>query len=1084
MESDALKTDDKGLTAESVNSAIFELELELSRLGSDINCSSTYEHARTLLVGALTQTCQISGVYTGQNLERVLGKIESATIGHRTASIILIRCMAVEGLLPLDEQPNVINRKLLSIIESHVPDLLKFLRLEKQMQTYEKINIIRAFHGNACTNYTPLNQVSGSISEIATQKAILSKALKHKQFQSYLQPFNYVQIKTKLEGLLEGIDGLASCNGSEYKQRLDEIELTLEEAQSIVESCHSFFTTQFAQPFLETVRNAIGTIKNTSSERLSSHIEPLRKPPGSAEKKYPLHQSERYINILIPLINRGPGTALNVSVEVDCGDESDIILENENVSLGDVSPGNFAVYLRACIVNPCKKAGMTIEITWAEIFGETKSQIFDITIEGQNEKVDWASLEALEPYSLEVAEGDMFVGRGAKVKAIANKLLKRPMTSTYITGQKRIGKTSLAKAVVDYLEREHKDFHSLYLEYGEYCSATPEKTLKSLGENIFHFLSEYFSATDAFTPDFSESIADLNLAAKKLETKSPTKKFIIILDEFDEIHPELYRSGPLAETFFANLRTLAARKNLAFILVGGEKMPFIIGAQGDQLNKFSRQTVDYFSRSEEWVEYLELITKPVEGKLNWNEASINEIFKITHGHPYYTKLVCSKIVSSTVSERDTEITESNITSELPALLSELDTNAFAHLWKDGISFEREQAEVAELKRLRLLVGIGRSFRENKRLEDDAKRRAVCAQLQEHEITPLIDDFKRREILSEREGELYFTVPLFELWLKDFGLNKLITSTLGDDYEDAIRAAEDKAHVSAQEIQNLVNRWPSYRAQKVNGEQIRAWLDQVPDILDQRMLFKILDNIRFLTPTEIDDYLKIAHSKAVHPSVGASTVTRRTDRRNDIWVTFADGIGKSGLQYARMYAKSNAITTTCIFDPATITRKLSNLKDEIPPKAVVLIDDVVGSGDTLSSGILNFGEEFSEALLKLDIPLIAIALISTEEGERKVNSALSKLSIKSELHICEIIPSSGFAFLDEEISFWNDISEMHRAKALCRNLGSKLYKNPLGFKGQGLLLVLPETCPNNSLPILYRTKKEEPSWTALFPRPVS
>lgn len=164
----------------------------------------------------------------------------------------------------------------------------------------------------------------------------------------------------------------------------------------------------------------------------------------------------------------------------------------------------------------------------------------------------------------------MFVGRKAKVSNIVNKLLKTPMTSTYVTGQKRIGKTSLAKAVANNLEIENNDFHSLYLEYGEYCSTSPQKTLQSLGVNIFNFCT-IFPGTYQQTPDFSESLADLNMMARSLESKSPQKRFIIILDEFDEIHPEMYRSGPLAETFFANLRTLAARKNLAFILVGGEK---------------------------------------------------------------------------------------------------------------------------------------------------------------------------------------------------------------------------------------------------------------------------------------------------------------------------------------------------------------------------------------------------------------------------------------------------------------------------------------------------------------------------------
>ncbi|WP_367237400.1 ATP-binding protein [Pseudomonas sp. Rh2] len=1069
---------------EGLNLALFELESEIRKINNDPGGSNNYEHARDLLVQALVNACQITGNHCGQNLERILGRVESATTGHRIAAIILIRCMAVDGLLPLDEQPNVINRKLVAIIEPHAPDLARFVRAEKATQTYEKINLIRSFHGSACSNYLPLSQVSGTIAEIATQKPILTKALKHKQFQSYLQPFNYVPIKTKIESLIDCLDGLSTCNGSEYKQRLDEIEDTIREAQELIDASQSFFTYQFAQPFLESVKKSIVTIKTTSSERLSSFIEPLRTPPGAAEKKYPLHLQDRWINITIPLINKGPGTAIDVTIEVDTGEDSCILLENDMHRIGDVSPGAFAICLRACIIVPCKKTGLTIAITWAEIFGGTKNQIFDVVLEGQNEKVDWLTLESLEPYSLEVAEGDMFVGRSAKVKAIASKLLKKPMASTYITGQKRIGKTSLAKAVVDFLESDNSDFHSLYLEYGEYSSITPQKTLKSLGENIFSFLSGFLSINDSITPDFSESLSDLNLAAKKLEIASPNKKFVIILDEFDEIHPEMYRSGPLAETFFANLRTLAARKNLAFILVGGEKMPFIIGAQGDQLNKFSREKVDFFSRSDEWPEYLELIINPVEGQLNWNDASINEIFKLTNGHPYYTKLVCSKIVSATVSERDTEITESNIKADLPSLLSDLDTNAFAHLWKDGISFEREYAEVTELKRLRLLVGIGRSFRENKKSEEEAKRRATSPQLPEHEIPALIADFKRREILNEKDGNLFFTIPLFELWLKEFGLNKLITSTLGDDLEASLKAAEDLAHVSAQEIQELVNRWPTYRAQKINGEQIRAWLDQASNILDQRLLFKILKNIRFINPTEIDDYLRSAHDRFVRPHIGATTITKRTDRRNDVWITFVDAVGKSGLQYARMYAKTNSISTTCIYDPPAIAKKLSALKYDSPPKAVIVIDDVIGSGETLAGGIKSFSETCSEQLCTHNIPLLIVSLVATEEGEKRVNSTLDKLDIRSELFVCEILPKSAYAFPEEGYNFWADNDEMHRAKSMCRVLGSKLYKDPLGFKGQGLLLVLPETCPNNSLPILYRSKPAEPAWTALFPRPAS
>lgn len=1064
---------------------VFTVEAEIQKLGLGIHSSASYADARDALVATIGNVCHFTGHYSGANLERVLSKVETATTGHRVVAVLLIRCISIEGLLPLDDPHGLVDRKILNIIESHAPDLMRFAKIEKQ-QTYEKLNILRSLHSTVCSNYTPLATVSGSLSEIASQKNTILKCLRHNLFLGYMHPFNIVPIKIKLESICEGLEALSASGGADYKTNFDDTERAVSEAMTLVQTCQSFFTDGFVSPFLIAVSNALEEVKSSASEKFRSTIESLRSPPKCAEKKYPLHQVDRYINFTLPMVNKGPSTAVDVVVEIDCGLDSNIALENDQLCLGDVPPGNFAMCFGGYVIKASKNFEIAIEVSWGEVFGSRQSCIFEVKIEGQNETVDWASLESLEPYSLEVAEGDMFVGRVAKVKAIANKLLKRPMTSSYITGQKRIGKTSLARAVANYLVQEHEDFHSLYLEYGEYCSATPQKTLRTLGENIYSFLSEFLSATEITTPDFSESIADLNIAAKKLEAKYPNRRFVIILDEFDEIHPELYRSGPLAETFFANLRTLAARKNLAFILVGGEKMPFIIGAQGDQLNKFSREPLDYFSRSSEWTEYLELISKPVEGILNWDAAAINELFTLTHGHPYYTKLLCSKVVSAAVAERDTEIIAPDISRGLTLLLPELDTNAFAHLWKDGISFERDLAEVTELKRLRLLVGIGRSLREHKRKEDDVKQHAVGAHLPEHEITPLLSDFQRREILYERNGELFFTVPIFEAWLTEFGLSKLITSTLGDELEASIKQAEDKAHVTSTEIQQLVTTWPTYRAQKINAEQVRAWLDQLPLMQNQRLMFKTLQHIRFLSPVEIEDHLKLAHDRVVRPAIGALTITRKTDRRTDLWITYVDGAGKSGQQYAREYAKTNAISLTCILDHADLLKRLNGIqrREEGPPKALIVVDDVVGSGETLSKGVAGLVSPIAEQLSSLKIPLLAIALVSTEEGEKKVTAALSKFDITSQFYPCEIMASEYFAFPKSGIGFWSDADEMHRAKALCQELGAKLYKSPLGFQDQGLLLVLPATCPNNSLPVLFREKAGATPWVPLFPRPIT
>ncbi|OIR02427.1 archaeal ATPase [mine drainage metagenome] len=889
---------------------------------------------------------------------------------------------------------------------------------------------------------------------------------------------------------MDQIERLITCNDARFKIFFDQLAEDVAEIDAVCNESFSFFTQSIIKPFISSVQIAMLALQDSAADRFHCELVTARKSIKAAEKRYPLHEPNRYVTFKIPMINLGPGIAVDVVAEIDCGEKNQaLLLENPEQRLGDIPPGDFALLIPVCIVQSAKQVRMTIQLEWRQLFGSVASYIFDVEIDGQDSTVDWSKLEELEPYSLEVAEGDTFVGRVAKVKSIGNRLLKKPMSSTYITGQKRIGKTSLAHAALEYANEmsQLNDFHYLYLEYGEYCASSPEITVKSLGDNIFNFMQQYLEpGSQIQSPDFLGSLSQLNVVAKLLASQSPSKRFVIVLDEFDEIHPEMYRLGALAETFFANLRTLASRSNLAFILVGGEKMPFIIGAQGDQLNKFVREPLDYFSRSTEWEEYCQLVKKPVVGLLNWDDAAINELFNLTNGHPYYTNLLCSKIVAISVKERDTEIIASDVRHALNVLVSELDTNSFAHMWKDGINAEREQAEVTELKRLRMLVAVGRTLRNNDRSTSALFKNLGVVRLQEHEGAPILEDFLRRDILRDKKGELYCSVPLFEKWLIEIGVTCLIASTLADDLEVELQHAEDAAYVSAGEIQALAELWPLYRSQHVGSEAVRAWLDQVTSFQDQRLLFKLLKNVRFMSVPEIEHKLESAHTKVVRPIVGVSPIEKRTDKRRDIWITYLSGPGKSGLQYARMYAKVNSISTECIVDQATVERRLRNSDENfVKPKVILVVDDVVGSGKTLSEGAVELGEKCGALLTNLSIPIVGIIIISTEDGERKIVSSIKSTKfLPMTLHVCEYVSPVSYAFPAYEIGPWSTSEERDRAKALCTRLGTGLYKDPLGYNGQGLLLVMPDTCPNNSLPILYKTKPGLPNWKALFPRPTT
>lgn len=1041
--------------------------------------------ARQEVAKALIAACEVGTLKPSALISTILEAAMAATNGRRTAAILVLRAVAVEGLLPF-EADHQLARRVVELVEGAYIDQLRALRLPEKRQTFEKLTAIKGFHGSLCHELEPLMSAGKTLADIAALIPDLQRIVRSGPLGSYLAPFGWASIKAKISQTCEQVRSLHDCNDSTYKQRFSELETSCEELTAECARCTSFLTADYVGPFVSSVRAAMDRLREESAEKFSCELEPRRRAPEIAAKRYPLHIIDKWLTITLPFVNKGPGVAVDVQVELDCDGNGGLALEEEVLHLGDVPPGEFAISFRGMVVAAMQEAHLALQLTWGELFGSTKTTAISFKLVGQDPSVNWGSLELQEPYSLEVAEGERFVGRRSKIQAIGNRLMRAQMSSTYITGQKRVGKTSLAQAVQKYLADNAKPpvvHKTLYLEWGEYSNADPARTVQVLGETIYEFMCAHLpNGVPRPVADFNGSIASLNTVARLLEQLCPNDRFVLILDEFDEIHPEMYRYGPLAEAFFSNLRTLSAKRNIAFVLVGGEKMPFIIGAQGDQLNKFSREPLDYFSRSDEWEDYVSLVTDPVRGQLNWQESALNELFTCTAGHPYYTKLVCSKVYSIAVAERDTEIIASDVRRALSQRISELDTNAFAHFWKDGISEERDEAEVIELKRLRVLVAFGRASRRGAVTRETLHDAMSGLAVDSSSAGPVIDDFLRRDVLRETNGQLTTSLPLFQRWISDVGVTKLIASTLADEIAGELAKANEIAYVKSGELVGLVKDWPLYRAREVTAEAVRAWLDQVPAAQEQRYLFSILKNLRFVTPAQISDLLRQAQL-AVARVTPAPKRESKVEKRRDLLVTYVDGPGKSGAYYARAYAKEAGVLLDCVIEPTRVARKLE--VEATGHSALVIVDDFAGTGKTIADGLESFLEPISAQLQITGTPVVVVLLFATAEAQERLAKLSAKLSsLRIEVYVGVELGPEARAFRPDHPGIWKDEDERDRAKALCVRLGTGLYKDSLGYGSQALLIAFPEGCPNNSLPILFASRAGAQPWQALLPRPAS
>ncbi|NGO54304.1 phosphoribosyltransferase-like protein [Allomesorhizobium camelthorni] len=153
---------------------------------------------------------------------------------------------------------------------------------------------------------------------------------------------------------------------------------------------------------------------------------------------------------------------------------------------------------------------------------------------------------------------------------------------------------------------------------------------------------------------------------------------------------------------------------------------------------------------------------------------------------------------------------------------------------------------------------------------------------------------------------------------------------------------------------------------------------------------------------------------------------------------------------------------------------------------MIIDDVVATGRSLARNVTEFVQAHVTLLAETQPLIVVHSLFATEQGIDSVRTAISALAYdRIDFRAGEILTEDAFAFAGETGVF-GTVGDRDRAKALAEDIGTTIYpNNPLGYGGRGLLLVLPMTVPNNTLPILHsRSRIGTPGWQPLFERLVN
>jgi hypothetical protein len=1003
------------------------------------------------------------------------------------AASVLLRAIALPSLLQANAA-NQLARNTVRLAEKALPGLVNLLGVQGDRQTYANYEVLcgakQWVDGRLAPLIVPFTTLD---SLIAARKTIMS-SLAHGRLTEFGAAYRLPEIKDAIESVFAGLEAVSKVSTT-LAVDVQTSELTISDAGQLARNYPSFITLNYLLPFLQSAEN-----------RLKDFIESLRGRFTAAitqdwlgldlPKRYPLLEAGRDLRILVPCSSGGRGAATDVRVTVT-SDSQHVIFYNEDIALGNVSPGKFSIALDVCVVDATDEVSFMLEIEWGEVGTPLRqSLLLEARVLAQASGIDWDSYAYADPYGTGPAEGVDFVGRQEQVQTLVARMLRRPMDPSYISGQKRVGKTSLAKGAADAarLRDPQAKLSWEYILWWDIAHEDPRVSLRQLGERIEEFIVGQFPSNARLpTGNYEGSLSPLIRLAAAAKAVDKDRRFVVIIDEFDEIPQELYLQGNLADTVFGNIRALTTTTNVCLLLVGGENMPFVMDRQGQRLNKFSRVNLTYFDRSTEWDDYVRLIREPSDGFLQWHDDAIIEAYDLTNGNPYFTKIICSKVFLRALRERDIDITREEVRDAVNVEISRLDDNLFAHLWQDGVFAPADEREPVVLKRKRVLAAMARCLRAN--LPPDVTNifeQRSSTDLTRDEIGSVLADFVSREVLVESDGRYRAVLPIFQLWLLDVGLTRLAADALSQNLAADAQRAEDQARVLSEELVSLTASWPTYRGKHVGPEEVRAWLNQRPSNRDQRALFAILKRTKFLSEADVLERIRSARL-TVLGMIEAAVRRKHTERRTDVVITYVDGEGKSGQRYASMYAEENLVSVDAILPPTAFQDAyIRHVEQHGAPKAIVMIDDLVATGTQLSTNMKKFIGEHLE-LLHRDKPLVlAFALLATPQGQATMLRELSQLSYdKIDFRAGEILDDTATMFTGEKGTF-PTMEEHDRAKALAREIGTKIYsKAPLGFGGLGLGIVFPTTVPNNSLPLLHsRGKGAGTQWRPLFERLVN
>lgn len=807
---------------------------------------------------------------------------------------------------------------------------------------------------------------------------------------------------------------------------------------------------------------------------------------SAMEKRYPFKEVGSKVTFYVTVENTGTGPARDLKLTTlnslppldDISDPTPIT----TFQAGDTAE----LVVTGTVREPSDEVRLELRLSWRRNNGQNERNDDGFTFRAQRDDVDWALVRNERPYdhTAPVTSTEHLYGRRDELNKLATAANAPTVGSSYLFGQKRVGKTSLANALAEQLNVDGQangiDWVVIYGGSGDYVMSDAVSTFTQLGTFLFDQIRRKLARRIPNimkypVPDFTKGLAPLSIFIDHvLDTdEDDSIRMLFILDEFDELPTEFLRRTELARALFQPIRQISDKPKCGFLLVGGENIGQLMVLQGDRLNKFEAVGIDYLNRPE----FADLIREPVKHWLTITNEALEALFEYCSGNPFYAKLLAAELRDNMAAREDSNASRKDVEGAIGRKTREIPPNSFAHFWMDGILPNSDEIERIQTARRFVLTAASQLLNDDESLSRtgvvERAKQSRDRTLLESDYYAALDDLHSRKIIVGYGDEIDMKMPLFKNWLMQTGGDSILPDSTQRLYVNRRQEEEDRYKVTDDEVFTLCSKFDS-AGRRVEPTSVREWLSSFGATRDQRLMFDLLQGVTVYGRDLEREKLREAFGIVTRDMPSSDSVGRYPNHRGILVSCLDESPARGGVAMCRLFAGENGLHADSFVYAGDLINAI-NRRQRV--QRLVLIDDFSGTGGTLLTALTSNLQTLKRANSK-GIRIIVIAIAGFTMAQSRINEFIHSNDLDAVVHFCDTLGEEYMAFSVRSRVFPNP-SDRDRAKDVAEQKGVALYsEHPLGYRGCQALIVFDDHCPNNSLPILWSDKN---GWPALFPR---